>query len=396
MRNIYASFPITSSKMKKLFFLSILALILFEIANIYFIMPIPGSQEMNSIDLAYFLYSWRWVFRTGLGLLIVYSFFKGNWKRRWIPVFVAIFAGFVAYLANFQMAADSIFLQPQSVEMKSAQESIVDSNRIILGTVFNGEARAYPIQYLGYHHQVLDTIGGKPIMVTYCTVCRTGRIFEPVVNGKPEIFRLVGMDHFNAMFEDQTTKSWWRQVSGEAIAGELKGQVLPEFFSSQTELKQWLSFYPNSLIMQPDIHFQEKYDSMSNYENGNREGRLTRRDTASWEEKSWVVGISMEAGSKAYDWNTLEEENIIHDEINRQPVLLVLADDRKSFFAFEREDMNQQFVFQHDTLISEGKRYTLEGKSLDSSIPHLTKIKAYQEYWHSWRTFHPETLKHRE
>ena len=42
-------------------------------------------------------------------------------------------------------------------------------------------------------------------MVTYCTVCRTGRVFSPIVEGQPETFRLVGMDHFNAMFEDEGT-----------------------------------------------------------------------------------------------------------------------------------------------------------------------------------------------
>lgn len=59
-------------------------------------------------------------------------------------------------------------------------------------------------------------------MVTYCTVCRTGRVYSPMVNGKLETFRLVGMDHFNAMFEDASTKSWWRQSNGDCIAGPLK------------------------------------------------------------------------------------------------------------------------------------------------------------------------------
>ena len=49
--------------MKKIFYFGFIGLILFEIANVYFIMPMPGSQRMNSIDLAYFLYSWRWLFR---------------------------------------------------------------------------------------------------------------------------------------------------------------------------------------------------------------------------------------------------------------------------------------------------------------------------------------------
>jgi hypothetical protein len=49
--------------MKWLFYLGIFLLILFEAANVYFIMPIPGSQQMDSLPLAYFLYSWRWIFR---------------------------------------------------------------------------------------------------------------------------------------------------------------------------------------------------------------------------------------------------------------------------------------------------------------------------------------------
>ncbi|WP_199879948.1 DUF3179 domain-containing (seleno)protein [Arundinibacter roseus] len=78
----------------------------------------------------------------------------------------------------------------------------------------NNQAHEYPIQNIEYHHQIQDTPGGKLIIVTYCTVCHTGRVFEPIVNGQLETFLLVGMDHFNTMFEDKTTGSWWRQVNG--------------------------------------------------------------------------------------------------------------------------------------------------------------------------------------
>jgi len=81
--------------------------------------------------------------------------------------------------------------------------------------------------FIGYHHQVRDTIAGAPVLVSYYTVCRTGRVFCPAVKGDPEVFRLVGMDHFNAMFEDATTHSWWRQANGQAIIGPRKGMVMP-------------------------------------------------------------------------------------------------------------------------------------------------------------------------
>ena len=68
-----------------------------------------------------------------------------------------------------------MFKQPKQLLLVNAAENKVDPNRLVIGVSINGEAKAYPIQFLGYHHHVQDTVGGKPIMVTYCTVCRTGQ-----------------------------------------------------------------------------------------------------------------------------------------------------------------------------------------------------------------------------
>ena len=272
--------------MKKLFYLGILGFILFEIANVYFIMPLPGSQEMNSIDVAYFLYSWRWLIRGFWGILVLLGLKSAFAKSKWLPIISVLALLGVVYETNFEMAADTMFYQPTNLAVHNIQTNKVENERLIIGVTYQGQAKAYPIQYLGYHHQVRDSIGNKPIMVTYCTVCRTGRVFEPLVNGKMEGFRLVGMDRFNAMFEDKTTKSWWRQATGEAIAGTLKGQQLPEFPSMQTTLGKWTELYPNTLVLQPDNNFQVEYDSMKTYERGRLTGKLTRRDAASWQDKS--------------------------------------------------------------------------------------------------------------
>jgi hypothetical protein len=174
---------------------------------------------MNSIDLAYFLYHWRWLFRILFLAMIMYGFFTSLKKRLWVPLVSIIIVAVGIYVLNFKMAADHMFYKTKSLLMVDGDKNKVDSGRLIIGIERNGIAKAYPIQFLGYHHQVSDSIGGEPVIVTYCTVCRTGRVFEPMVNGKHETFRLVGMDHFNAMFEDATTKSWWRQATGEAITG---------------------------------------------------------------------------------------------------------------------------------------------------------------------------------
>lgn len=379
--------------MFKIFFLGALILILFEVANVYFIMPVPGSQEMNSIDLAYFLHSNRWIIRGTAGLLMLVGLMTALKQKKWWTIIMLMVSGITVYLTQCEMAADTMFYQPSYVIFQPAIDNTVDPERLVLGIEHNGMAKAYPIQFIGYHHQVQDTIGGKPIIVTYCTVCRSGRVYEPLVNGKTEKFRLVGMDHYNAMFEDHTTKSWWRQVSGKAIAGPLKGQMLPEFPCTQTSLKTWLELHPNSLIMQPDTNFTERYEELSDFETGKREGRLTRRDTASWNDKSWVVGVVIGEESKAYDWNELSKKRIINDVVGGVPLVVLVTGDEKSLFGFVRHSSDQQFFFRNDTLTDGKMDFSLLGRPLNGDLPPLKLLQTYQEYWHSWRTFHPGTAQ---
>lgn len=372
--------------MKKLFYIGCLGLLLFEAANVYFIMPMPGSQQMNSIDLAYYLFNWRWIFRTLFVLVLLTGLLNTQWKRKWTVAIPLLVVAAAIYILNFVMAADGMFKQPASIVMANQKENKVDTGRLIVGVVDGTTAKAYPIRFLAYHHFVYDSINGKPLLITYCTVCRTGRVFNPAVNGQVEKFRLVGMDHFNAMIEDQTTHSWWRQATGKAIVGPLKGSQLEEVHSTQTSLAQWLELYPESLIMQEDPNSVSKYDTSLKYESGASKSKLTGTDSLSWKNKSWVVGISKAGEDTAIDWNELKKKRIILTKVGRLPAFVVLGKDNKSFFAFEYNSSSVP-QFSNDTIYVNNKKYKLNGVGIDT-VGSLSALNAYQEFWHSWREFH--------
>ena len=380
--------------MRKLFYLGISLLVLFEIANVYFIMPMPGSQRMASIDLAYLIYTWRWWFRAIFAAMIVAgaaSAWRAPGRKRFVVPALLVVAAAVVYVLNFQMAADSMFIAPKSVVMVPADRNKVDTARLVVGIDINGEARAFPIQFIGYHHQVRDTVAGQPVMVSYCTVCRTGRVFSPVVDGRTESFRLVGMDHFNAMFEDATTHSWWRQANGEAIVGPSKGKTLTEIPSRQVKLSEWLALHPNSLIMQADSSLKTNYSKDFDYETGKSRKSLTGTDTVSWHDKSWVVGITVNGQSKAYDWNRLRREYVVNDVLGGKPIVVALASDKSSFFAFVRPSSTTSFAVRHDSLVAGATAYAFSGRGANGT---LEPVNASQEFWHSWRTFQPATMKY--
>ena len=73
-----------------LLILGIILLFAIEILRVYFIMPFPGSQQRNTIDLAYFIDRYRLYLRM-LGLLLVifplyHYFVKG---KRWSKVLLS-------------------------------------------------------------------------------------------------------------------------------------------------------------------------------------------------------------------------------------------------------------------------------------------------------------------
>lgn len=390
--------------MSRLFLIiGIILLLVTEILRVYYIMPFPGSQQSNSIDWAYFIEKYKWIFRM-VGLLLIagpaYRIYSGKkiWSKILLSLVILLY-GTIFFFFNFRFEADKMFYQPTVKNFSGINGNRIDSNKLIIGIEINGESRAYPIQIIGYHHQVKDTVGNTPVMITYCTVCRTGRVYSPILNGRLETFRLVGMDHFNAMFEDETTKSWWRQATGVAITGPLKGSSLSEIPSHQASLASWMRLHPNSTILQPDSNFKDDYNDLANFDKGTIHGHLEKRDSASWKMKSWVIGIKTNGFEKAYDWNDLLKNYFIQDTIGTQAVLLVLERDTSSFHAFCRTIHGQtlfftpgneygQFIDSNTHSVWDQNGLCINGSLKDSQLEPLA---AYQEFWHSWEQFHPNT-----
>ena len=116
------------------------------------------------------------------------------------------------------------------------------------------------------------------------------------------------------------------QRPSSAVAGPLRGQVLPELPCEQMSLNQWFILHPNSLVMQADSMFKEEYEQQKEFETGKKKGKLTGTDSLSWREKSWVVGIEINGISKAFDWNELKTRRIMNETVGSTPILIALAD----------------------------------------------------------------------
>jgi Protein of unknown function (DUF3179) len=56
---------------------------------------------------------------------------------------------------------------PRSSYAPVAGATFVDARDVVLAVSLNGDAAAYPVRQLAYHHIVHDVVGGVPLVVTY-------------------------------------------------------------------------------------------------------------------------------------------------------------------------------------------------------------------------------------
>ncbi|MBL8011057.1 MAG: DUF3179 domain-containing protein, partial [Flavobacteriales bacterium] len=167
----------------------------------------------------------------------------------------------------------------------------------------------------------------------------------------------------------------------------LKGQVLPEVPSAQMTRAEFARLHPQGLVLQPDPAFTKAYAGLKDYDEGTMVSSLEGRDTASWQMKSWVVGVVHNGQARAYDWNELVRARRLVDTLGGDSVVLEIASDGASFRLHRiwTEELPWPPV---------ASAHHEPGSWVSSRV--MEDLPAYQEYWHSWRTFHPNTTRYGE
>ncbi|MBI3475145.1 MAG: DUF3179 domain-containing protein [Acidobacteria bacterium] len=89
----------------------------------------------------------------------------GIWRRTLLVV-AMVLVSFSAVMARINYF-EWMFHPVDDVRFESAAKSKLDAGEMIMTVAFSGDARAYPISEMAYHHIVNDAVGGVPIVATY-------------------------------------------------------------------------------------------------------------------------------------------------------------------------------------------------------------------------------------
>ena len=313
-----------------------------------------------------------------------------------VGLFVLAAAGAVLTHVNI---FEKMFHPYDSPAFASADAVKVDPDDKVLAVKVGQDARAYPIRTMGYHHIVNDVVGGVPIAVTYCTLCHTGLVWSPVIDGKTLHFRLAGINNGNALLRDEETSSIWQQSTGEAIFGPLKGRQLDMVPSDELTFALWRKEQPQGQVLKPDVPYEAEYDPKDWEQHVARTRTVVDTTKSGIGPHQLMIGVSVAGESKAYPIEAVLAAKIIQDRIDGSPVVLVVGPDGASIRAFEGniESDGVRLTFsqgQGDAVMTDaqtGSAWNFQGCAVEGKLAGqcLKEIDAHKDYWFDWMNHHP-------
>ena len=137
---------------------------------VWLIMPFK-AQTPRGIQISYLFRRWSPILSVlAAGAIIALTIYLWRAARWWTRGFLVILVlvSLVPAWASRQNHFEWMFKPIVRPEYSRAAEAsgIADSD-MVMAVEINGEAAAYPIREMAYHHVVEDTVGGVPLAATY-------------------------------------------------------------------------------------------------------------------------------------------------------------------------------------------------------------------------------------
>ena len=249
---------------------------------------------------------------------------------------------------------------PKYVSVEEADEWIQD-NELVLALTYKKTTRVYPLQILVWHEIVNDFIEGDPILITYCPLCGSGIAYERTLDNETVEFGTTGkLYNSNLVMYDRKTNTYWTQIDGLAIIGELTGTELTAISIDTVTWRDWKEVHPESEVLSQNTGFSRSYgtDPYGSYYEDSYLFFPVENEDNRVHPKTVIFGIEVDGAFKAYKESDLVELGSIDDVVNGVNIS-----------------------------VSRGDAGTVRITNIDTD----EVIVKERDFWFAWYAFHPET-----
>ena len=280
----------------------------------------------------------------------------------------------------------------------------------------DGDVRAYPLQILTWHEIANDVVGSRPVAVTFCPLCNSSLVFDRNVLGATMRFGVSGnLRNSDLIMWDDVTESWWQQLTGEAIVGDLAGYALEPLPAQLIGYGEFKASFPNGVVLGRDTGIRRDYgrNPYPGYDSASGSpflfrGRVDDRLRAG----ERVVAIELGGEATAYAFTHLQEVGVVNDVVGGLPVVVLWSPETASALdarsiadakavgsgvAFGREVAGRTLTFEPGdgafTDRETGSTWSIAGEAVAGALEgvQLPPVVYANHLWFAWAAFYPET-----
>ncbi len=308
--------------------------------------------------------------------------------------------------------------EPQFITPDEAAVWLAD-NEPVISLEVNGDARAYPLQVLTWHEIANDTVGGVPVVVTFCPLCNSALVFDRRVGDEVFEFGVSGLlRNSDLIMYDRTTETLWQQFTGEAIVGDLVGVQLDFLASAIISFADFREAHPDGVVLSRETGYNRSYgqNPYAGYDtigqnpflfDGEVDGRLPAMA------RVVTVYLPESGAAVAYPLSVLVAAGVIQDSQSGQDLVVFHTSGTSSALGAakiaEAEDVGATGVFDpnlngqtltftaQDGVITDeetGSTWNVSGQATAGPLAGqaLTRIVHGDHFWFSWAAFRPDTI----
>lgn len=270
-----------------------------------------------------------------------------------------------------------------------------------------------------WHEIANDELGGRPRLITFCPRCNTAIAFDRRLDpdGPVSDFGTTGnVRQSDLVMWDRQTESWWQQITGEAIVGDLTGRRLTPM---PAQILGWNAFqpaYPDGDVLSRGTGFDRSYgdNPYPGYDDiasspflfdGTVDHRLPAMER--------VAGVTIGPDVAAYPQRELATARVVEDAVRGEEIVVLFAPGARSALDAAEitagHDAGQVGVFARATdsravsldadgnglFVDKETGSTWDVTGLARSGPltgqRLSPVSRTVSFWFAWAAFPPAT-----
>lgn len=272
----------------------------------------------------------------------------------------------LGFSGDWKGAAKASRQEPIFVPQNVAKQWIGEDEPIAVLSI-GDETKAYPIQILTWHEIINDTIGGRPVTVSFCPLCNStiafdrriplsqaaldnllalnpdvelsdpskeflaeykdlGEDADSVVKLAEVTFGVSGMLYnSNLLMFDTVSSTLWSQILAQGNVGTLTNTQLLRIPTQILSFSELQESFPKALVLSRDTGYSRRYGSNPYVGYDLVDSRPFLFDKLVDDRmlaKTRIVSVEIADEAVAYKYETLAENNLVNDLIADKPIVV--------------------------------------------------------------------------